>query len=67
MRSEINRAIDLADELIDQLGNETDNVADFLAGIALAIRRLQGYNDYLLLSLNPSLRKMRTEFADECD
>ena len=67
MRSEINRAIDLADELIDQLGNETDNVADFLAGIALAIRRLQGYNDYLLLSLNQSLRKMRTEFADECN
>lgn len=67
MKSDMNRAIELADEMISQLGDETDNVADFLAEIALAIRWLQGYNDYLLLSLNPSLRKMRTEFEDECD
>lgn len=67
MKNDMNRAIELADEMISQLGDETDNVADFLAEIALAIRWLQGYNDYLLLSLNPSLRKMRTEFEDECD
>lgn len=42
MRSEINRAIDLADELIDQIGNETDNVADFLAGIAPPAGRIAG-------------------------
>jgi len=57
---DMNRPLQLADELIDSIGAETDNAADFLAGIAIAIRRLQGYNDFVLISTNTTLKSMRT-------
>lgn len=60
-RLDMNRPIELADELIDQLSDETDNAADFLGGIALAVRRLQGYNDYILLAMNQTLRRVKTK------
>ena len=57
---DMNRPLELADELIDRLSEETDTAADLLGGIALAIRRLQGYNDYVLLTMNQSLRRVKT-------
>lgn len=60
-RLDMNRPLELADELIDQLRQETDNQADFLGGIALAIRRMQGYQDYVLLAFNPMLRSCKTK------
>ena len=60
-RLDMNRPLELADELIDQLAEETDTAADLLGGIALAIRRLQGYNDYVLLTINQSLRGVKTK------
>lgn len=60
-RLDMNRPIELADELINQLREETDNQADFLGGIALAIRRMQGYQDYVLLAFNPMLISYKTK------
>ena len=60
-RLDMNRPLELADELINQLSEETDNAADLLGGIALAIRWLQGYNDYILLTMNQSLRRVKTK------
>ena len=60
-RLDMNRPLELADELIVKLSEETDNAADLLGGIALAIRRLQGYNDYILLTMNQSLRMVKTK------
>lgn len=62
---DMNRAIRLADDLMDELRDGTDNVAEMLAGIAIAIRRLQGYNDYLLLSFDPTLRDIPTHAGEE--
>jgi len=64
-RLDINRPLELADELIDQLMEETDNQADLLGGISLAIRRMQGYQDYVLLAFNPKLRDMPTRAGEE--
>ena len=58
---DMERPIELADELITKLSEETDNAADLLGGIALAIRWLQGYNDYILLTMNQSLRRVKTK------
>jgi hypothetical protein len=58
---DINRPLELADELIGRLTEETDNQADLLGGIALAIRRMQGYQDYVLLTFNPTLRRYKTK------
>ena len=60
-RLDINRPLELADELINKLREETDNQADLLGGIALAIRRMQGYQDYVLVALNPTLRSYKTK------
>ena len=60
-RLDMNRPLELADELINQLSEETDNAADLLGGIALSVRRLQGYNDYILLTMNQSLRRVKTK------
>lgn len=60
-RLDMNRPFELADELIDQLSEETDNAADLLGGIALAIRRMQGYQEYVLLASNPTLRSYKTK------
>jgi len=60
-RLDMNRPLELADELIDRLREETDNQADFLGGISLAIRRMQGYQDYVLLAFNPTLRSYKTK------
>ena len=57
---DMERPIELADELIAKLSEDTDNAADLLGGIALAIRWLQGYNDYVLLTMNQSLRRVKT-------
>jgi hypothetical protein len=55
---DINRGTELADELIEKLWEESENAAELLSSVAVAIRRMQGYNDYLLLSLNGPLRRM---------
>lgn len=64
-RPDINRPIELADELIDQLAEETDNAADLLGGIALAVRRLQGYQEYVLLTFNPMLMSYKTKEGED--
>lgn len=58
---DMNRPLELADELIYQLSEETDNAADLLGGIALAIRWMQGYQEYVLLACNPMLRSYKTK------
>lgn len=57
----MNRAIELADGLIARLTEENDNAADVLAGIAVAVRRMQGYSDHLILTINPTLRRWTWE------
>lgn len=60
-RPDMNRPIELADGLIDQLYKETDNVADFVGCLALAVRRIQGYSDYVRLSTNQQMKGLRTK------
>ena len=60
-RADINRPIELADELIDQLYRETDNVADLVGCLALAVRRIQGYSDYIRLSTGQQMKDLRTK------
>ena len=54
---DMNRCDELADELVEQLYGEADNVAELLSSVAVIIRRLQSYNDYLLLSMNGPLQR----------
>ena len=56
---DMNRPLELADELINHLADETDNMAEFLAGLAIAVRRIQGYQDYAFLALNPMLKELK--------
>ena len=54
---DMSRGIELADELVDRLYEESDNAAELLSNIAVAIRILQSYNDCMLLSLNGPLQR----------
>jgi len=54
---DINRGTDLADELMERLWEESENAAELLSSVAVAIRRLQSYDDYLLLTLNGPLQR----------
>ena len=54
---DMNHCDELADELVEQLYGESDNAAEFLSSVAVIIRRLQSYNDYLLLSMNGVLQR----------
>lgn len=60
---DINRGTELADELVERLWDESDNASEFVTSIAVAIRRLQSYSDYTLLTLNVPLR--RTQIHEE--
>lgn len=60
---DMNRGIELADELVERLWDESDNASELISSIAVAIRRLQGYNDYMMLTLNVPLR--RTQIHEE--
>ena len=60
-RFDMNRPLELADELIDKLYAETDNVADFVGCLALAVRRIQGYSDYIRLSTDQRMKCLRTK------
>lgn len=55
---DMSRGIELANELVDRLYEESDNAAELLSNIAVAIRILQSYNDCFLLSTNMTLRGM---------
>ncbi len=55
----MNMAIKYADDLVDRIAENTDNAADYLAGISLAVRRLQGYEEYMQICLDPNLRAIR--------
>ena len=56
---DMSRCDDLADELIERLYGESDNAAELLSSVAVVIRRLQSYNDYLLLSMNGPLQRIQ--------
>lgn len=60
-RLDMNRPLELADELIDRLREETDNVADLVGCLALAARRIQGYSDYVCLSTDQQMKGLRTK------
>lgn len=60
-RPDMNRPIELADGLMDQLYEETDNVADLVGCLALAVRRIQGYSDYIRLSTDQQMKDIRTK------
>ena len=62
---DMNRCDELADELVEQLYGEADNVAELLSSVAVIIRRLQSYNDYLLLSMNGPLQRIPIHTEDE--
>jgi len=58
---DMNRPIELADGLIEQLYRETDNVADLVGCLALAVRRIQGYGDYIRLSTDQQMKDLKTK------
>ena len=60
-RPDMNRPIELADGLIEKLYKETNNVADLVGCLALAVRRIQGYSDYVRLSTDQHMRDLRTK------
>lgn len=62
---DINRGTDLADELMERLWEESENAAELLSSVAVAIRRLQSYDDYLLLTLNGPLQRTLIHGEDE--